>query len=219
MMTGRPAFEGKTRASLLGAILKDEPPRISSLKPLSPASIDRIVATCLAKDPDDRWQSARDVLHELRWAASGPPDSDARPAAAAAASRTPWLVAGALGLALLASSALVVRHARETPGEALQFNVAPPETTLFGGLPGGGTGIAPQLAVSPDGRHVVFVAGGPTGYRLWLRPLGSLESQTACRHGRGCVPLLVARQPFRRILRGGQAEESADQRRTSHCVV
>ena len=71
MLTGRTAFAGKTRASLLGAILKDEPPRVSSVTPLAPASLDRIVATCLAKDPDERWQSARDLLHELQWIAAG----------------------------------------------------------------------------------------------------------------------------------------------------
>src|SRR5262245_47246467 len=57
MLTGRTAFEGKTRAQLLGAILKDQPPGISSLNPDVPQDLDRIVDTCLAKDPDDRWQS------------------------------------------------------------------------------------------------------------------------------------------------------------------
>ena len=71
MLTGRKAFEGKTRASLLGAILKDEPPRVSSVQPLAPPALDRIVATCLAKDPDDRYQSARDLLRDLKWVASG----------------------------------------------------------------------------------------------------------------------------------------------------
>ena len=78
MMTGRTAFVGKTRASLLGAILKDEPPRVSSVTPLAPKALDRVVATCLAKDPDDRWQNARDLRHELHWIASG---ASAEPAA------------------------------------------------------------------------------------------------------------------------------------------
>jgi serine/threonine protein kinase len=51
MLTGRPAFAGKTRASLLGAILKDEPPPVSIVQPIAPRSLDRVVATCLAKDP------------------------------------------------------------------------------------------------------------------------------------------------------------------------
>ena len=71
MLTGRTAFAGKTRASLLGAILKDEPPRVSTVEPIAPPALDRIVSTCLAKDPDDRYQSSRDLLRDLRWAAAG----------------------------------------------------------------------------------------------------------------------------------------------------
>ena len=58
MLAGRKAFEGKTSASLIGAILKDEPPPVSSVRPLTPASLDRVVKKCLAKDPEARWHSA-----------------------------------------------------------------------------------------------------------------------------------------------------------------
>src|SRR5258708_1239919 len=78
MRTGRKAFEGKTRAGLIGAILKDEPPPVSQVVDARlkasrsvPEPLDRIVATCLAKEPDDRWQSARDLMRELKWIASG----------------------------------------------------------------------------------------------------------------------------------------------------
>src|SRR5688572_26406082 len=74
MVTGKKTFEGKSQASLIGAILKDEPPPVSRLQPLAPASLDRIISTCLAKDPDDRYQSARDLLRDLRWVASGSND-------------------------------------------------------------------------------------------------------------------------------------------------
>jgi serine/threonine protein kinase len=69
MVTGKRAFEGKSAASVVAAILEREPPAMSSLQPLTPRSVDRIVATCLAKDPDDRWQTARDLLREMRWIA------------------------------------------------------------------------------------------------------------------------------------------------------
>ena len=71
MLTGKKAFEGKSQASLIGAILKDEPPPVSQLLPVAPPALDRIVRTCLAKDPDDRFQSARDVMLPLRWLADG----------------------------------------------------------------------------------------------------------------------------------------------------
>ena len=71
MLTGKTAFEGRTRASLLGAILKDEPAPVSTVQPLTPVALDRIVATCLAKDPEERWQTARDLERELKWVAGG----------------------------------------------------------------------------------------------------------------------------------------------------
>ena len=67
MATGRKAFTGKSQASLIAAILERDPPPISSLAPMSPPVLDRVVRTCLAKDPDDRWQNAHDLGNELRW--------------------------------------------------------------------------------------------------------------------------------------------------------
>ncbi len=71
MATGKPAFTGKSRASLIAAILTTEPPPMESLQPLTPVSLGRIVKKCLAKDPDERWQSASDLAAELKWIAEG----------------------------------------------------------------------------------------------------------------------------------------------------
>jgi Tol biopolymer transport system component len=210
MLTGRTAFEGKTRASLLGAILKDEPPRVSSVQPLTPKALDRIVATCLVKDPDDRWQSSRDVLHELTWIASGArDDATSPPLVTAPASRAPWLLAGVLGAALIASAVIVVRHAREAPvaEQPIQFTVPPPVDARFGGTSGGGTGIVPQLAVSPDGRHIVFVAGGPAGYRLWLRPLGGTESRPLAGTEEASFPFWSPDSRFVAFFAGGKLKK------------
>jgi serine/threonine protein kinase len=69
MATGRRAFEGKSRASLIASILEREPQPITELQPMAPPLLDRIVRTALQKDPDDRWQTAHDMLLELRWVA------------------------------------------------------------------------------------------------------------------------------------------------------
>src|SRR5215470_9156931 len=69
MATGKKAFEGKTQASVIAAILEREPPLVSSLQPMAPAAFDRTVKTCLAKDADERWQTARDLARELTWIA------------------------------------------------------------------------------------------------------------------------------------------------------
>ena len=65
MLTGKKAFEGKSQASLIAAILHDEPAAISASQPLAPPALDRIASRCMAKDPDDRWQDARDLMLEL----------------------------------------------------------------------------------------------------------------------------------------------------------
>src|SRR3979490_1464242 len=71
MATGKRAFEGKSQASLIAAILEREPPPMSSLQPMTPPALDRVVKRCLAKDRDDRWQTARDLEVELKWIAEG----------------------------------------------------------------------------------------------------------------------------------------------------
>src|SRR5579863_830196 len=83
MATGKRAFEGKTQASLIAKILEIDPPPISSLQPMTPPALDRVVKKCLAKDPDDRWQTARDLEVELKWIAEDGSQFALAPAAAA----------------------------------------------------------------------------------------------------------------------------------------
>src|SRR5262249_37815135 len=82
MATGRKAFEGDSKASLTAAILTSEPPPITKIQPLTPAALDRVVRGCLAKDPEERWQTARDLARELKWIAEA---GGALPATAAGA--------------------------------------------------------------------------------------------------------------------------------------
>src|SRR6266542_1384827 len=106
MATGQKAFSGRSRASLIGAILKDEPPLISTVQPMTPPALDRVVRTCLAKDPDDRWQSANDLKRELTWIAqAGSPTG-------VVASRPPrarWLLWLITGAALVIAAAAMLR--------------------------------------------------------------------------------------------------------------
>jgi Tol biopolymer transport system component/predicted Ser/Thr protein kinase len=181
MLTGRTAFEGKTRAGLLGAILKDEPPAVSRVQPAAPPALDRIISTCLAKDSDDRYQSARDLLRELKWVASGSSDgAGARTVTPVAGSRrVAWLVAAAAIIAMITAAIIALRRTGEvTPAAGpVQFTIAPPENSAFGGPRAGGTGVATQLAVSPDGRNIVFIAGAQGAYQIWLRPVAAAASR------------------------------------------
>src|SRR5713101_8579355 len=69
MVTGKPAFHGKSRASLIAAILSSEPQPMAALQAMTPPSLERVVKKCLAKDPDERWQNASDLASELNWIA------------------------------------------------------------------------------------------------------------------------------------------------------
>src|SRR5882724_3041184 len=104
MATGRKAFEGKSQASLISAILEREPPPISTIQTMAPLALDHVVRTCLAKEPDARWQTAHDVLLELKWIAeAGSQAGILRPAGGRRKTREllSWALAVVASLALL----------------------------------------------------------------------------------------------------------------------
>ncbi len=167
MATGRKPFAGSTQASLIGAILHTDPPPISTLEQMSPPALDRVVRTCLAKDPEDRWQSAGDIGKALAWigegSAPGVAGSVAVPPARRSRNRIAWTVAAVALVAGGAAVFAVLRH--HATGARLV------RATLE--IPGGDFG---SLALSPDGSRLAFVAPGEEGVMLWMRPLSSLES-------------------------------------------
>jgi serine/threonine protein kinase/Tol biopolymer transport system component len=177
MVSGQRAFEGESQASLIAAILRAEPPALHRLQPLVPAALDRLVRKCLSKDPDDRWQTARDVMSELLWIGetTTPASVTATPAGAAGARRSrkriAW-TATAILLASLATLSLVTFATWRSTTEVrpITFDVSLPEGMTLS------TGTS-ALALSPDGQQLAFLAsraGGTT--HLWVR---SLESLTA----------------------------------------
>jgi len=179
MLTGKRAFEGKTAASAMAAVLERDPAPISSLQPMTPPALERLVKTCLAKDPDERWQTAHDVKLQLRQMAEGAPSSSAVTAAAAiiapARKRTSlWSWLPAAVLAVLAASALVMAYlANQKSAPLLRVELNAPDKTRFN-LSGDNSGPA---MISPDGRYIVFSASGSDGTRLYLRLLDSVMAQ------------------------------------------
>ncbi len=108
MLTGRRAFPGNTSASVISAIIVSEPPPISTLQPVTPPALEHLVTRCLAKDPDRRWQTARDVADELRWLQETGGIGAARAIRAAPAARGPrpaWWANAVPAVALLAIAA------------------------------------------------------------------------------------------------------------------
>jgi len=169
MATGRRAFEGKSKASLIASILTAEPQPISAIQPMTPASFDRVVRTCLQKDADERWQSAHDVAIELRAVGEAAPQGITQ----RKRSVLPWGIAGLLAIAVAVLGVRLWRNTG-TPGSdvPVRTNVLPPEKTEFDFL-----AAAAPPAISPDGRRIVF-GGSASGKRLlYLRALDSLVPQ------------------------------------------
>lgn len=159
MLTGQRAFGGKSQFSVASAILEKEPAPITTIKPRTPRNLDHVVRRCLAKDPDDRWQSARDLALELKSiSASDPasPSAAALPVHRLRARREliPWAVAA---LALLAAAALFfLRPNHATSALPLYSSIVPPPGTSFE-IEGD---LGKQPALSPDGASLIFGAGG-----------------------------------------------------------
>jgi len=163
MMTGKRAFAGKSQISVMSAILEKEPEKVSSVQPMASAALDHVIQRALAKDPNDRWQTARDLIQELKWSA----ESAALPSSAVAtapASRTretlAWLVAGALGVVLIAG-AVWWRNSKPTV-ETMYFPAPLP-------FP------AKDIAIAPNGHTVALVGYQESARRnvLWIYELGS----------------------------------------------
>jgi serine/threonine protein kinase/WD40 repeat protein len=176
MATGRKAFSGKSQASLISSIMGTEPPPVSTVAPMTPPAFDRVVRTCLAKDPEDRWQTAHDVMLELKWVAEGG-SAAGLPAPVVARRRSrerlAWIVAGVLAASTVGLTILELRRPRSTT-PVIRSSVLPPEKTSFSFV-GGGAG---PVAVSPDGRQLVFVASeSGSKKQLWIRPLESLVAK------------------------------------------
>ena len=172
MLTGRRAFQGKTQVSLMAAILEHDPPSLSSLLPILPTSLDNVVQVCLAKDPEERWQSMRDVVKQLQRLSQKSAEVPGV-LAAPASRRERYLWIAVASAFLIATVVLVVRIAFETPPDTplIRFEIEPPPDAAF-------TANIPRFSISPDGRYVVFAArAGSDKEQLWLRRLDSPESK------------------------------------------
>jgi hypothetical protein len=174
MATGKKAFTGATQASLISSILRDDPPPISRLQPVAPRALDRVISTCLAKEPEDRWQTARDVALQLEWIRqerSSPESIAPPPARSKRTAILPWAVA-AVGLAIGAFALTSGLRPRPRPRATQAYLLPPPNTTFHLD----GANVAPP-AVSPNGRRVAFGARDADGsIRLWIRELEALEA-------------------------------------------
>jgi eukaryotic-like serine/threonine-protein kinase len=173
MIAGRRAFDAASPADLAAAILGHEPAPLSGHVARVPPALDRLVATCLAKDPDERWQTARDLLRELRWLRDDSATRRASTAVVAARPRRGFAVAVLIAAAAVIGAFGLVTFMRQPapPPTRVDFHVYPPPGTRF---PRGSA----EMAVSPDGSRLVLTALSADGRRkLWLRRFDAVESR------------------------------------------
>jgi eukaryotic-like serine/threonine-protein kinase len=178
MLTGQRAFARDTAADTMSAILSEEPPELTAVRPGVPPPLARVVGHCLEKRPEERFQSARDLAFNLQTAvaaASGEAPSGKEAGGAhprgRSRERVAWGVALVVAVAAIGALAALARSRRAAVVEPIRFAVTAPEGMS---LISDGT----ALAVSPDGRQLVFtVMDGSGTIRLWLRPLDSLTAR------------------------------------------
>jgi serine/threonine protein kinase len=170
MLTGKRAFVGKTQLSVASSILEREPEAISTVKPVTPPPLQRAIQRCLQKNPDERWQSARDLAIELKWIAGSGSQTSA-PAVTKAPSWTrnawiAWLLCVAMAGALL-TAAVLWRSGKAAPQPTMIFSAPLPFAVR-------------DMAMGPNG-HTVAVAAHQEGAKkglIWLYEIGSDEARS-----------------------------------------
>jgi serine/threonine protein kinase/Tol biopolymer transport system component len=169
MVAGKRPFAGKSQLSIIAAILEKDPEPITSFQPLTPAALDHAVLRCLMKDPDERWQTTRDLSRELKWIAEGVRVTKVSEPVPLYRERFAWGLA-ALCIALVIWLGFTrLRSAGQPERQHLRLSLLPPQSTSF---------VPYNFAISPDGRRLAFVAVAPDGgTALWIRSLAAGAAQ------------------------------------------
>jgi eukaryotic-like serine/threonine-protein kinase len=175
--TGKRAFTGKTQASVVAAILASEPQPISVVSPMSPPALDRVVKVCLAKDPDERFQSVHDLKLQLMWIAEGGSQAGVpAPVAARRKNRERALIAAVVLLGLLAAAgvagAVLFSKKAESARRVVRAQIGAPEHYAFTTV-----NVSNHVVISPDGNSIAFIAEGEGKQLLWVRPLHAAAAQ------------------------------------------
>ena len=173
MLTGQRAFQGKSQLSVASSILEKEPSPISTIKPLTPPTLNRAIRCCLAKDPEDRWQTARDLLLELKWIAEAGSQAGASAPLISHRKMRERLAWTAAALFALMASAFAIGFILRTPKPPQPMRL----TAEIGADASPVTGFGAAAILSPDGTHLAFVATGPDQKRgIYVRSLDQLQA-------------------------------------------
>jgi len=178
MITGRRAFDGKTKTSLIAAIVAAQPPPISVAQPLAPSALEHIVNKCLEKNADERWQSAHDVAQELRWAGN-----ETTVASRVRPQRWVWSLVTLFALGTIVFGALYLQ-ARLRPSPRIAFSIPPPVGFTVTGA-----------VISPDGRSVALQLSKPGESSIWIRRLEAVDPVRLTAKGQLSNPIPLCWSP------------------------
>ncbi|MDX1583485.1 MAG: protein kinase, partial [Thermoanaerobaculia bacterium] len=174
MTTGKRAFQGSTRTSLIAAIVSGSPQPVNELVPITPPALEHLIRKCLEKDPENRLQSAHDIADQLRWISeAGSRAGEAAPLVAKrkAKLRAAWALHLLTAIVAIGITLAIIWFLRPHP-PVVTSSLLPPEGSPFAinfGVP----------TISPDGQRLAFVAAGAeTPRMLWVRSLGALTAQS-----------------------------------------
>jgi Tol biopolymer transport system component len=186
MATGKRAFDGSTQASLISSIMRDQPRPMVELAPMNPPALERATSQCMAKDPDDRWQSAGDLKRELEWIRGGSSAGVPAPVARRGGNKLMTRIAVALALVAVAAAAFVIGTHRSTGGESarlLRFEIPSPPGGVFAG--------PAEVALSPDGEMLAFDVAprdSAGAARIFVRLIGSTDARVVAGTDGGNLP-------------------------------
>ncbi|MBI5170623.1 MAG: protein kinase [Candidatus Eisenbacteria bacterium] len=176
MVTGKRAFEGTSQASLISAIMKDEPRSLLEVAPVSPPALDRVVRACLAKDAGERMQTAHDVKLQLQWISeAGSQGAVPAPLATRRRDRGRFGWVAALAVVVIGAVAAVLWFPRDAGrGPVVHASVLPPDGVTFSA----GYASPIPIALSPDGSLIAFCARqGEGADMLWVRSIGADDAR------------------------------------------
>jgi eukaryotic-like serine/threonine-protein kinase len=169
MIAGRPAFTAKTKASLIAAILTSEPPHVSSLQPLSPSGLDRVITACLAKDPDARWQSTADLARELTWLSETAVAPVVEKKRASQRYLVVTLLAAILGTVLGGVTVQQFATPPASPGQSVRFSITLPAGESLHEYANS------PVALSLDGKLMAYTVNRGDERGIYVRSLENLE--------------------------------------------
>jgi len=207
MVTGKRAFEGKSQLSVASSILEKEPEPISTLKPMSPLVLDRTIRKCLAKHPDERWQSTSDLATQLSWIA----DASATGTAIATKGAGPeanwrqfgWIITGLLALLLVGVFAWIYSHGGTPVRPVMRFSISLPDGDALGGT----WYWYPSIAISDDGSQVAYVTHHGGNSQIYVRRVGEATPQAVPGTERADMPFFSPDGKWLGIHSGGKIKK------------